>query len=187
MLADRDSAQGPVCGDHGPDQILPGDVAPLAGIAGGRPVVAEQNVSALGDLRWRDRDVVPAVRLDVGLGQLLSVDEDEPALLSPAFARQDNDALDEDLAEERIARERPSRRNPKRDEVSALGVAESVDHLGDKDTVSVLSLAAELGMRYSFEVSRIKTIRPAARTKSTTSGLINRRIDQRNPMRFGGQ
>src|SRR5207253_10249133 len=66
MLAEADPVRRPVDGEHLADDVLPRDRSPLARVARLHPVVAHEEVLALGDLPGA-RLAVAAVGLDVRL------------------------------------------------------------------------------------------------------------------------
>src|SRR4051794_31126851 len=103
-LVERDSARGPISGEHVPNQVLARDQAPRPGVAGRLSVVAHHQEVALRDPRVlvprrqvgeADRAVVAAIGPYVRLVQLLPVDVDEALALLPDLAGQADQALDE--------------------------------------------------------------------------------------------
>src|SRR5438552_12324357 len=85
---ERDPVRRPVDEEDLADDLAPGDRPPATRVAGRGAVVAHPEVVPLRDSPGGLRLGVPAVRLDVALGELLAVDVDVSVALRPPLARQ---------------------------------------------------------------------------------------------------
>src|SRR5215218_8720906 len=97
MLAKADPLRRPINRENGPDEVVPGNRAPLAAVTRLRAVVAHHEVAPLRNLP-AVRPIVALVREHVGLVQPLPVDENGAVPLLDGVPREPDDPLHEGAA-----------------------------------------------------------------------------------------
>src|SRR5215213_3529401 len=124
MLAKADPLRRPINRENGPDEVVPGNRAPLAAVTRLRAVVAHHEIAPLRNLPAVG-PLVALARGHVRLVQPLSVDEDDAVPLLDGIAWEPDDPLDKGSS--RAAGLEGLLRSVEDNDVAAMRVAEVVD------------------------------------------------------------